>query len=102
MSSPSRGVVYSLLTVVFILLVGMMTILGVAYQRYQRFKDQAADLQRNLIEQKIRINDLQLLLKDCDTVQSVNPVGASRSRSAATDSARVRARMVWPGRQKPH
>jgi Tfp pilus assembly protein PilO len=81
MSSVSRGVVYSLLAVVLVLLLGIMALLGVSYNRHQRLEDATADLKRNLSQQESKIADLQERLEGCDTiqatVQAVPPVDTS-------------------------
>ena len=76
MSPINRPVVYSLLTVVFILLLGIITMLGVAYQRHQRLEDQTVVLQRNLYQQQNRIKSLQVMVKNCDSLLSVTSADA--------------------------
>lgn len=73
MSPTSRSVLYSLLTVVLILLLGIVTILSVAYQRNRRLEDQRTDLQRRSFRQENQIKDLKVRLEDCDTVQNNSP-----------------------------
>lgn len=74
MSVGTRGVVYSLLTVVFVLLLGIAALLWVAYNRHQRLENATIDLQRNVNQQESQIKNLQELLQDCDTVQrTVSP-----------------------------
>ncbi|GAB2600168.1 hypothetical protein [Spirosoma areae] len=73
MSAVSRGLVYSLLAVVLILLLGITALLGVAYNRHQRLEDATTDLRRNLTQQESKISELQERLEDCDTVQTGTP-----------------------------
>lgn len=77
MSTVSRGVVYSLIAVVVVLLLGITALLGVAYSRHQRLEDTTIDLQRNLAQQENRIMRLQTLLQDCDTLQTTTPSDTS-------------------------
>ena len=77
MSSTNQPVIHSLLTVVFVLLLGMVVMLGVAYQRQQHLEDQGTDLQRNFSRQEIQIKNLQGRLEDCDTVRNTTPVDTS-------------------------
>ncbi|MBC3787614.1 hypothetical protein [Spirosoma utsteinense] len=92
MPSTNRSIVYSLLTVVLILLVGMMAMLGVAYRRYQHVDDQRAELQRTLIQQERRIRQLQKQLHKYramqptarpDTLTDTHPVPEAGSDSQA-------------------
>ena len=78
MSPVNRPVVYSLLTVVAVLLRGIMTVLGVAYQRHQRPEDQTTVLQRNLYQQQSRIKSLQVIVKNCYSLLSTTPADTSR------------------------
>ncbi|MCK8492453.1 CbtB-domain containing protein [Spirosoma sp. RP8] len=75
--SASRGVVYSLLTVVFVLLLGIAALLMVAYSRHQRLEDTTHDLRRSLDQQDRQIKNLQQRLENCDTVDSVAPIDTS-------------------------
>ena len=77
MSAVSRGVVYSLIAVVFVLLIGIAPLLGVAYNRHQRLEDTTIDLQRNLSQQEGQIKNLQQRLENCDTVQTITPADSS-------------------------
>ncbi len=70
MSSTSRPAVYSLLAVVFVLLLAMMAMLSINNQRHQRLADQTADLQRSVTRQANQINSLRGQLRDCDTMQN--------------------------------
>lgn len=88
MSSISRSVVYSLLTVIFVLLLSIMIILSVAYQRYRRLDDQRVDLQRISFRQQNQIKDLTVRLEDCDTVRTNPPTDTSRNGLSSPDSVR--------------
>ncbi|WP_080054539.1 hypothetical protein [Spirosoma aerolatum] len=77
MSTVSRGVIYSLVAVVIVLLLGIMALLGVAYNRHQRLEDATIDLQRNLTQQESKINELQERLQDCDTTKAMAPIDTS-------------------------
>lgn len=66
-----------LLTAVFVLLLGIVALLGVAYQRHQRLRDTTIDLQRNLTQRESKIAELKTKLENCDTVQAVTPVDTS-------------------------
>ncbi|QIP12194.1 hypothetical protein G8759_05890 [Spirosoma aureum] len=89
MTAASRGVVYSLLTVVFVLLLGIAALLAVAYHRHQRLEDATQDLRRNLTQQEGQIKNLQQRLEDCDTVEVKAPVDTSWNSSSVSDSVRV-------------
>lgn len=80
----SRGIVYSLIAVVLVLLLGITALLRVSYHRHQRLEDATIDFQRNLTQQENKIVDLQAKLANCDTAQTVTPVGTDSSWSSAT------------------
>ncbi|GAB3807711.1 hypothetical protein GCM10028819_45130 [Spirosoma humi] len=73
MPAVSRGVVYSLLAVVVVLLLGIAALVMVASQRNQRLADATIDFQRNLSQKEGKIKDLQQRLENCDTVRAVIP-----------------------------
>ncbi|WP_026308825.1 hypothetical protein [Spirosoma spitsbergense] len=77
MSTINRGIVYTLMIAVFVLLLGITALLGVAYNRHQRLEDVTIDLQRNLTQQEHTIVELQEKLEDCDTLQAIAPVDHS-------------------------
>ncbi|GAB3705155.1 hypothetical protein GCM10027592_37280 [Spirosoma flavus] len=79
MNAVSRGVVYSLATAILVLLLCIMALLGVAYNRHQHLEDAAVDLKRNLSKQESKIVELQERLEDCDTVSKVVPADTSWS-----------------------
>ncbi|GAB4021101.1 hypothetical protein GCM10028808_64880 [Spirosoma migulaei] len=85
----SRGVVYSLIAVVFVLLLGITALLSVSYHRHQRLEDATIDFQRNLTQQESKIVELQTKLANCDTIQATPPTDTSWGTSAATDSVQV-------------
>lgn len=89
MPPASRGIVYSLLTVVFVLLLGMAALLRVAYYRHQRLEDTTTDLQRNLSQQETQIKKLQRRLEDCDTLQASVPIDTSWGTVSSFDSVAV-------------
>ncbi|MFD2932732.1 hypothetical protein [Spirosoma flavum] len=89
MSAISRGVVYSLIAVILVLLLGIAAMLSIAYHRHQRLEDTTIDLQRNLSQQKGQIKDLQQRLDDCDTIQTMVPVDTTWGKNAPIDSASV-------------
>ena len=70
----SRGLVYSLIAIVCVLLLGISALLGVAYQRHQRLEDATIDFQRNLTQQEHKIVKLQQQLQNCDTSQTTQAV----------------------------
>jgi uncharacterized coiled-coil protein SlyX len=70
MLSSNRPVVYSLLTIVVLLLLGIVAMLNVADQRNQRLKDQTTDLKRHLFRQQRQIRTLKEKLEDCDTAHT--------------------------------
>ena len=97
MQAASRGVIYSLLTVVILLLLGITALLGVAYNRHQRLEDTTMDLQRNLTQQEGKIKNLQQRLEDCDTVETTAPRDTSwNTAPLATDSARAVSQISQP------
>ena len=73
MRAVSRGIVYSLMAVVLILLVGIAALISVANHRHQQLEDTTIDLQRNLSQQERKIRDLQQRLENCDTIQAHHP-----------------------------
>ena len=85
----SRGIIYSLIAVVFVLLLGITALLGVSYQRHQRLEDATIDFQRNLTQQESKIVELQTKLANCDTVQTTVPVDTSWGAAASADSVQV-------------
>ncbi|WP_338872560.1 hypothetical protein WBJ53_28270 [Spirosoma sp. SC4-14] len=77
MQATSKGVVYSLLTVVVVLLLGIAALLGVANYRHQRLEDATQDLRRSISQQEGQIRNLQQRLEDCDTIDTITPVDTS-------------------------
>jgi Tfp pilus assembly protein PilO len=77
MSTISRGIVYTLIAAVLVLLLGITALLSVAYNRHRRLEDVTTDLQRNLTQQEHKIVELEEKLEDCDTLQAVAPVDHS-------------------------
>ena len=77
MSTINRGIVYTLVIAVFVLLLGITALLSVAYNRHRRLEDVTIDLQRNLTQQEHEIVELQEKLEDCDTLQAIAPVDHS-------------------------
>ncbi|GAB3999319.1 hypothetical protein GCM10028807_49190 [Spirosoma daeguense] len=73
MTAISRGFVYSLATAILVLLLCIMALLGVAYNRHQHLEDATIDLKRNLSKQESKIVELQGRLEDCDTISRVVP-----------------------------
>ena len=72
-----------LLTAVCVLLLGITALLGVAYNRHQRLRDAAIDLQRNLTRQESRVAELQTKLQNCDTLQAAQPLDTSWGKPAS-------------------
>ncbi len=89
MSAVSRGVVYSLIAVVCVLLVGIMALMGVAYNRHRRLEDTTIDLRRSISQQAGQIKTLQKRLENCDTVQNTTPVDTAWRIGTTPDSASV-------------
>lgn len=89
MLSASRGIVYSLLTVVFVLLLGIMALLWVANNRHQRLEDATTDLRRNLGQQESQIRDLQERLEDCDTNVAIAPTDTAWGATPPPTGSRV-------------
>lgn len=94
---------YSLITVVVVLLLGIAAILGVSYHRHQRLQDAAIDLQRSISQQEGQIKALRQKLDDCDTVESAVPNDSGWSVTERVDSVRVASQlssapstMAWP------
>ena len=91
-----RSVVYSLLAAVVVLLLGIVTLLGVAYYRHQRLADETTDLRRSLTQQEEQIKDLRGRLEACDTaVQPPTPADSSWTlRSRPQNTRRQTARFM--------
>lgn len=89
MSSLNRGVVYSLLIAVLVLLLGIAALLWVAYRRHQRLEDATLDLQRNVAQQEGQIKLLQRRLEDCDTLRAAISVDSSWRIGTEPDSVSV-------------
>ena len=89
----NRPVVYSLLAAIVVLLLGIVTLLGVAYYRHQRLADETNDLRRSLTQQEGQINELQSRLDDCDTAlpAPIDSSWAPRSLPQPT-----RHQVAWP------
>lgn len=85
----SRGVVYSLIAVVFVLLLGITALLSVSYHRHQRLEDATIDFQRNLTQQENKIVELQTKLANCDTVQAAPQTDTSWGTATPADSVHV-------------
>ncbi|GAB3961792.1 hypothetical protein GCM10028805_61520 [Spirosoma harenae] len=88
MSAVSRGVVYSLIAVVLVLLLGVMALLGVSYNRHQRLEDATIDLKRSLNQQESKITELEERLQDCDTAKAVTVPDSSWNASAPAASGK--------------
>ncbi|MVM35837.1 hypothetical protein GO755_37825 [Spirosoma sp. HMF4905] len=82
----SRGIIYSLIAVVLILLLGIAALLGVSYQRHQRLEDATIDFQRNLTQKESKIVDLQAKLANCDTIQTTVPIDSSWSSTTSVEA----------------
>ena len=65
----NRGVVYSLIVVVAVLLLGIVALLEVAYSRQRRLEDTTIDLQRSLSQQRGKVAKLQQMLAACDSLR---------------------------------
>jgi len=90
-----RSVIYSLLAAVVVLLLGIVTLLGVAYYRHQRLADETTDLRRSLTQQEGQIKNLQERLEDCDTiVHPINPIDSSWT--SRPYSPPTRHQVAWP------
>lgn len=89
MQIASKGVIYSLLTAVVVLLVGIAALVGVANYRHQRLEDATQDLRRSLTQQEGQIKNLQQRLEDCDTVNTASPVDTSWGAPSAVDSTQA-------------
>ncbi len=89
MSAVNRGIVYSLMAVVLVLLVGIAALLSVANHRHQQLEDTTIDLRRHLGQQERRIRDLQKRLEDCNAMQADTPADSGRRTEAATKSTSV-------------
>ncbi|GAB3973117.1 hypothetical protein GCM10028806_26430 [Spirosoma terrae] len=89
MQIASKGVIYSLLTAVVVLLVGIAALVSVANYRHQRLEDATQDLRRNLTQQQGQIKNLQQQLEDCDTIKTVPPVDTSWGSPSAVDSTQA-------------
>lgn len=67
---PARHeLVYSLLTIVFVLLVGIAGLLWVAYNRHQHLADQTLELRNSLELQSSQITNLKERLEHCDSTE---------------------------------
>lgn len=73
MPAVNRGVVYTLLAVVVVLLLGIAALLSVAAQRSQRLEDATIDFQRSLDQKEGKIKVLQQRLQNCDTIRPTVP-----------------------------
>lgn len=90
MPAVSRGVVYTLLAVVVVLLLGIAALLSVASQRNQRLEDATIDFQRDLNQKEGKIKDLQQRLENCDTVRATIPDDSGwGTTSTVVDSTHV-------------
>lgn len=69
-SPANRPIVYSFLTIVFVLVLGVTALLNVSHNRSQHLQDQAIDLRRNLFQKDQKIKVLEDRLKDCDTLEA--------------------------------
>ena len=95
MPAVSRGVVYSLLAVVVVLLLGMAALVRVASQRNQRLEDATIDFQRNLNQKEGKIKDLQQRLENCDTVRATIPDDSGWGTTPAIiDSAHISSQTI--------
>jgi Tfp pilus assembly protein PilO len=68
----NRPIVYSFLIVVFVLVLGVTTLLTVSHNRSQHLQDQAIDLRRNLFQKNQKIKALENRLKNCDTLEAAS------------------------------
>jgi len=93
MPAVNRGVVYSLLAVVVILLLGIAALVMVASQRNQRLADATIDFQRNLNQKEGKIKALQQRLENCDTVRTTIPDDSGWG-SISTDTTSVSSQTV--------
>lgn len=59
MSSVGRGVVWSLLTAIVILLVGLMGLLYISYRRDQRYQSEIESLRLKLREKEVQMDRLR-------------------------------------------
>jgi Tfp pilus assembly protein PilO len=67
---PARHeLVYSLLTIVFVLLAGIAGLLWVAYNRHQHLADQTLELRHSLAAQSDQIINLKERLEHCDSTE---------------------------------
>jgi Tfp pilus assembly protein PilO len=68
---PARHeIIYSLITIVFVLLVGIAGLLRVAYKRHQHLADQTLELRNSLDQQNSQISNLKERLEKCDSLES--------------------------------
>ena len=95
MPAVSRGVVYSLLAVVIVLLLGIAALVMVASQRNQRLADATIDFQRNLNQKEGKIKALQQRLENCDTLRAAIPDDSGWG-PIATDTTSVGSQTVSP------
>lgn len=77
----SRGVVYSLIVVVIVLLLGIVALLEVAYSRHKRLEDTTVDLERSLAQQRAKVARLRKMLADCDSLQAKTIHDTARRKS---------------------
>lgn len=86
MMLPARHeIIYSLLTIVFVLLVGIAGLLRVAYKRHQHLADQTQELRYSLDRQTNQITTLKERLEKCDSIERrlFNDTSWSTSPTAA-------------------
>ncbi|GAB3564183.1 hypothetical protein GCM10027578_09210 [Spirosoma luteolum] len=102
MPAARQETVYSLLTVVFVLLLGIVALLWVAYNRHQHLADQTLELRRNLSEQKGQIDTLRDRLEKCNPDELLPTTDAPPVRRllSPTDTAPMPAD-VEPGLAAP-
>lgn len=82
---PARHeLIYSLLTIVFVLLVGIAGLLRVAYKRHQHLADQTLELRHSLDQQNSQINSLKERLEKCDSAEVRLPRDTSWASPPAT------------------
>ncbi|QJW91424.1 hypothetical protein HNV11_19595 [Spirosoma taeanense] len=91
-SSTSQRAIYSLLTVIVVLLVGIMALLQVADRRHQRLEDEAQDLRQTIARQKRRIDDLTQQLR-VSRAATTAPIDSLPGAVSGNDSLRVFKRL---------
>jgi hypothetical protein len=84
-SPANRLIVYSFLTIVFVLMLGVTALLNVSHNRSQHLQDQATDLRRNLFQRDQKIKVLEDRLKDCDTLEAASSATYSCHRALKAD-----------------